>query len=465
MEGTIEAPVGSASADAADAPTSYAMAADTRSDLVETVAQFDRMIAQLTGMRAEAIEQARVWSEATDGSVSGIGAEMTRRSLVSELACAMRMPERTAESLLNDSRALVNDLPATLDALRSGSIGYRHAQVMVDHAASIDPGLRSELEQAALPVASVSTPSVFDRKLRALREQIEPDSAVERHRRAATDRRVECVGGRDGMAWLSAYLPVEQAVAAYSRITEAARGLNTAEETRSLTQLRADVLVAVLLGDGGDPAITASDPGAGAAVGLVPGAAARDAIEIFRRIRPQVMVTVQVLTLMGMGEEPATLEGYGPIDPETARRLTAEAPALTRLLTHPETGVVLSVGRDSYRIPARLRAWLRVRDGTCRFPNCGRAAATCDLDHTVDWQYGGSTEWRNLAHLCPKHHKLKHEGGWRVSQSGDTGRLTWTSPSGRGYTTMAERNVEWPAITQAGDYSSRRLLKPVSASW
>lgn len=415
------------------APSVYAMMADTRSELVETVAQFDRMIAQLTGMRAEAIEQARVWSEITEASLcasgtmgsgttgSGItGVQMARRSLVAELACAMRMPERSAEALLDDSRALVNDLPSTLGALRSGSIGNRHARIMVDHAAPLEPALRSELEQAALPIAWVTTPSAFERKLRALRERMDPESSVERHHRAVADRRVECSGGKDGMAWLSAYLPVEQAVAVYSRITEAARNLQTAEETRTLTQLRADVVATVMLSDGmpGDGQIRAADM-----------------VETFRRIRPRVMVTVPVLTLLDRGTQPATLEGYGPIDPETARRLTAEAPRLTRLLTHPESGAVLSVGRDSYRVPASLRTWLRVRDGSCRFPNCGRAAANCDLDHTVDWQRGGPTDWRNLAHLCPKHHKLKHEGGF---QADDTGTLTWTSPAGCSYTTTPE---------------------------
>jgi hypothetical protein len=47
------------------------------------------------------------------------------------------------------------------------------------------------------------------------------------------------------------------------------------------------------------------------------------------------------------------LEGYGPIDIETARRLAADAPGFTRILTHPETGAVLSLGRDRYAIPPR----------------------------------------------------------------------------------------------------------------
>ena len=72
------------------------------------------------------------------------------------------------------------------------------------------------------------------------------------------------------------------------------------------------------------------------------------------------------MTLLGLSEEPASLDGYGPIDPDTAHRLCANAPGFYRLLTHPETGVVLPLGRDKYRIPRRLRRWLAVRDKTCR---------------------------------------------------------------------------------------------------
>ena len=44
-------------------------------------------------------------------------------------------------------------------------------------------------------------------------------------------------------------------------------------------------------------------------------------------IRPTVHVTVPVLTLLGLDEAPAELDGYGPIDPDTARALAAQAPS------------------------------------------------------------------------------------------------------------------------------------------
>jgi hypothetical protein len=162
-------------------------------------------------------------------------------------------------------------------------------------------------------------------------------------------------------------------------------------------------------------------------------------------ITAKVFVTVPVLTLLdrddllGHDELPATLDGYGPIDADTARTLAAHAPSFIRLLTHPETGAVLSMGRDSYRVPQDLKNWLQVRDVTCRFPGCSRHAARCEIDHTRDWAHDGQTRHDNLAHLCKSHHILKHKSDWQVTQASDgTGNLTWTSPAGRNYVTEPE---------------------------
>jgi len=410
--------------------------ADTIGDILDLAALLERMIAQLSGARAETIERARLWSLTTENATSlegsaAVRARMARRVLVSELACALRISERAADTLVAESAALVNDLPATMTALCAGDIGYRQAQTMVDNVATLTDEDRAELEQLALPRAAESTPAAFDRRVRALRDSIDPGSAAPRHSRAVADRRVDCTGSRDGVAWLSAYLPAVQAVAIFSRLTDAARALQATDEPRTLDQLRADLVGEALLDGSGHS--RSDDLGELAAL---------------KRIRPRVLVTVPVLTLLGRGDELANLDGYGPIDPETAKQLTAEAPSLTRLLTHPETGAVLSVGRRKYRISADLRAWLRVRDGTCRFPGCGRSAGSCDLDHTVDWHYGGATAWHNLAHLCPKHHRLKHVGGWSVTQTNagpDAGELTWTAPSGRSYTTAPAVRMARPA--------------------
>ncbi|WP_199183316.1 HNH endonuclease signature motif containing protein, partial [Cryobacterium sp. Y82] len=62
-----------------------------------------------------------------------------------------------------------------------------------------------------------------------------------------------------------------------------------------------------------------------------------------------------------------------------------------RILTHPHTGIVLDVSAEPFRVPASLKKYLRLRDGTCRFPGCNRSAGHSDLDHTRDKQFGGPT--------------------------------------------------------------------------
>ncbi len=201
------------------------------------------------------------------------------------------------------------------------------------------------------------------------------------------------------------------------------------EEPRTITQLKADILVG-LLTDGVVDHSYVDDTMVDERGMLV--------TPWFRMgyghgITAKVMITVPVLTLLGHENEPVMLEGCGPIDVETAKQLTAHAPSMIRLLTDPHTGIVLGVGK-SRQIPKELRRWLHVRDETCRFVGCNQPARVCDLDHTIDVQYGGLSEESNLAALCPKHHDGKHHTNWTMAQH-PGGNITWTSPSGREYTT------------------------------
>jgi hypothetical protein len=391
-------------------PSLHAVVADTVSDIVDAVVNVERMIAGLTAMRAELLNEAIVLSDLqdqvspADDPTLNPSQSMRWRSLKAEIACALRIPERTAENQLATAHSLTHELPGALAVLKAGEISYRHAEALVDSVAGLDTDAAAALETAALPYARNLTVAKFERKLRALRERANPESIVERRERAVTDREVTFIPARDGMAWLSAYLPAADALAGFNRLTEIASCLRAADKSlpdesplpvRTLAQARADVFRDLLLD--GEPALEGP-----------------------HGIRPTVFVTVPVLTLLGRsGEqahlEPATLDGYGPIDAETARELAAHAPSFVRVLTHPETGAVLSVGKDSYRVPADLKNWLRLRDSTCRFPGCSRAAAHCDLDHTDDWALGGETRHDNLAHLCRSHHRLKHNSGWRVA--------------------------------------------------
>ncbi|SEN16523.1 HNH endonuclease signature motif containing protein [Cryobacterium luteum] len=226
-------------------------------------------------------------------------------------------------------------------------------------------------------------------------------------------------------AWLRAAGDDLQAV--YTRVTDAAISLQGPDEPRTLSQLRADVAIDLL-----QQGVTASGLGAGLGASFTAGA--------------NVNITVPVLTLMGKSEEPGELEGYGPIDPETARRLAGTATSFLRILTHPHTGIVLDVSAEPFRVPAALKKYLRLRDGTCRFPGCTRSAGHSDLDHTIDRQFGGPTTATNLHFLSPAHHNLKHFSDWKPIADPD-GTLHWTSPAGKHYATDPATRVKPPPAT------------------
>lgn len=145
----------------------------------------------------------------------------------------------------------------------------------------------------------------------------------------------------------------------------------------------------------------------------------------------QVVVTAE--TLLGLDDAPAELAGYGPIPADLARRIAADA-VWHRILADRATGQILDYGWTTYRPPAALADHVRARDRVCRFPPCQTPAHHADLDHKKRFRHGGTTTPDNLWTLCRHHHRLKDTPtGWTTI--GDpNGTITWTSPTGRHYT-------------------------------
>ncbi|MCD2443818.1 13E12 repeat family protein [Agromyces sp. SYSU K20354] len=162
-------------------------------------------------------------------------------------------------------------------------------------------------------------------------------------RSASADRRVCVDPPPDGMARLSQFIEAERARAIDHRLDVLA-AREASDDSRTAAQRAADLAADLLLGGV-----------------LVDDDRTRHAAAATGAVQPRINVTVPVLTLLGLDDEPAEFEGYGPIDADTARRLAAHAPSMRRILVHPETGVALSYGREHYRAPADLDGFVRVR--------------------------------------------------------------------------------------------------------
>ncbi|MET0353678.1 MAG: DUF222 domain-containing protein [Plantibacter flavus] len=346
---------------------------------------------------------------------------LSRRSTCAALAMATRTPEQTVQRAINDAERLVNEAPAVLESLEAGRISARHAQTIIDQLCDVPVAGRAAFLAEVLPVAEESTNANLRRRARVLREGLHPESITARATRSESDRRVEFEPAADGMAWVHLFTtaPIAQGIA--ERIEAAAAASRAAGDTRTCAQMQADALAALAL-TGVTPEDVMSSP-------MLP-----HPIEVQEHIVPTVQITVPALSMAGVSDAPATLDGYGPIDPETAARIAVNAPSFTRILVQPETGAVLSAGRNQYRVPADLQRAVRLRDGTCRAPGCGRRARACDLDHSVAWEDGGTTDVGNLACLCRHHHRMKHLPGWNL-QHAPGGVLDWTTPDGKHHRT------------------------------
>ncbi|UWX98267.1 HNH endonuclease [Arthrobacter zhaoxinii] len=430
-----------------------------------------------------------------NASFTPLDGEWILRTTAAEIGALLCLPGVAAQRLVADSEQLCTRCPETLALLEHGAIDYRRARTVVEQTG----GLRLEdsrlLEAKLLPLAPGKTGPQFDRTARRIREGMSPQTIPERHRAATLDRRVWLEDLPDGIGVLSAFLPAAAAHGIFNGLTVCARGEQQAGDSRSLDQLRADVLVAALTGQEtrsmaeppvGMPTGSRGEPTAVRVPGdrgmtVRPGAAPRptsrlsepevgatpgpDAPQEPRMpgegwsaggLRAEVMVIVSAESLLGLSDAPAELNGYGPISAGIARELLAGMGRWTGLLQSGD-GEILAVSRRR-RIPHALKRWLQARDGTCRFPGCSVAAENCELDHTLPWASSGPTEHGNLAHLCRKHHRFKTVGLWKARQPAP-GVIEWTSPMGRVYRTDAQGSgfngpgtfgTGWSGTVQAG---------------
>jgi hypothetical protein len=402
------------------------------------------------------------------------------RSLAAQIGAVWRASDRTVQRQLSDAFVLVGSFPATHAALEAGEISRGHVSVIVGAGLPItDDEARALYEAAVLDVARRETPGRLKPAARMLANRLHPVPLETRHEAAAAVRNVWVRDLDDGMAELIATLPAPLAHGIRDRLDQYARREINARTARagSLDDTGADTLD--LTGTGTGTGNSSGGTGSGTGTGTGSGtcnSGSGDAItgiprtpdtrtvgqirtDVFtdllltghatpevsngsipesEAIVAHVQVTVPVMTALGHDTTPAELTGHAPIDTATALRLAGTVSGWDRVLTHPVTGTVVAV--DRYRPTDHLRRVLRVRDEHCRFPGCRMPTRRCDIDHTIAREHDGPTELGNLAHLCRRHHTLKHHSAWRVRQTPD-GVLHWTSPTGKRYPDLPARTL------------------------
>ena len=110
------------------------------------------------------------------------------------------------------------------------------------------------------------------------------------------------------------------------------------------------------------------------------------------------------------------VEGAGPVEPETARRLACDSTLLGAVVDR--YGDVVALGRTRRLVSRAQRRALMVRDRMCRFPGCAQTRHL-QAHHRVSWAQGGATDLDNMLLLCRFHHTCVHEGGMTIARAED----------------------------------------------
>jgi Domain of unknown function (DUF222)/HNH endonuclease len=343
-----------------------------------------------------------------------------------EVACALRISERTAQSQVAEARVLARVFPEALECLAAGRVQGAQVRALVKATGALGERAARAVQERVLGRMSEQNPAATRKALARAVLRVDPRGAECRHEVARRQRRVCLTPEPDGMGTLAVTLPGEQAVHAMAVIDAHARAARQRDRgaagadaagVRTLEQARADSFYALVTGcqQAYPPAV--------------------------------VQVTVPLDTLLGIGDQPGELGGYGPVGARTARMLAAGQHAVwRRLLTAPQSGLLVHAEAHTYRPTAQVRRQVSARDGYCSFPTCAMPAARCDLDHVTPFDHrrperGGPTTAENLQPLCRRHHRLKTHGRWSVRHSETPTITVWTSPSGHSYQANEDQGI------------------------
>jgi hypothetical protein len=127
---------------------------------------------------------------------------------------------------------------------------------------------------------------------------------------------------------------------------------------------------------------------------------------------------------LGDGEV-CEIPGVGSVPLATARELLGDAFLKLVITNGVDVQTVCHIGRH---VSAATETALQERDPVCVVPGCD-AASFLERDH---WQEtfaaGGPTDLVNLCRICGRHHRLKHNKGFKLR--GGPGKWEWIPPKG-----------------------------------
>lgn len=380
---------------------------DHRVEDVERVDQI-RLLEELKSAAAAA--QARVTTELVASQKgrqveAGLPPGQVGRGIASQVALAKRESPARARRYVGWAGILVRELPETFTVLQSGGITEWRAMIVARETAWLSLEHRTLVDADVAPHLPAWGERQVEAEVRRRAYRLDPHGFIARSEQAVAARRVGLRPAPDTMTILTGVLPMTQGVAVYAALRRAADSARAAGDERSRGQVMADTLVERVTGQASAGAVPVE-------VTLV----MTDRTLFHRRTSPAG--PTQMPGRDAAADEPAHLEGYGPVPADLARRLlgacqepgSAAAVWLRRVYTDPGTGELVGTESRRREFGDALRRVLIVRDQLCRTPWCD--APIRDGDHVVRAADGGVTSLANGQGLCAACNQAREAPGW-----------------------------------------------------
>ncbi len=348
-------------------------------------------------------------------AAAGVPAHEQAAGVAAQLALARRESPARGPRLLGLARTLPG-MPRTFAAFRAGRLNEWRATLIVKETICLSAEDRAGVDEA-LAADTGTLDGAGDKAIiasvRAAAYRRDPAAVAKRAARAVTERTVSLRPAPDTMAYLTALLPVAQAVAAYAALSREADTVRSAGDGRSRVQVMADALVERVTGT----------PGGVSGV--------------------EIQLVMTDRTFLQGDAEPARLPGYGTIPAAWARNIALTGAGHTepslwvrRLYTAPGSGDLVGMDSRARLFPAGLKRFLQIRDDTCRTPYCD--APIRHHDHIAAWRDGGSTSAGNGQGLREACNHTKETPGWTAQQvPGPRHTVATTTPTGHTYHSTA----------------------------
>ncbi len=285
-------------------------------------------------------------------------------------------------------------LPVTAAALREGALGGDHVEEIVkvvrDLPLHVPDADRELAEQVMVEAAHTLDARALATLGRQVRDRLDPDGAPPDDRELAEPlNELHLATRRNGRLAL--------------------RGEFDPEASALITAVLSPLAKPRPAGDTGPDQRTAAERHGDALVEVFHLTAGSDSLPREGGEKPHVLVTVSLDALRtSIGH--ATLDGIGPLDAESARRIACDARVIPVVLG--SRSEPLDLGRSGYTVPTALRRALVLRDRGCAFPGCDRTHRQCHSHHVRHWADDGPTEIDNLVLLGGRHHRLIHHSDW-----------------------------------------------------